>query len=300
MSLRITDLGLANQRSSWIDASRSRLAAAEEQIASGRRITRPSDSPADSANLLRHQHRLQRVGQFARNNDNAKLWSGAADQALQEAANHLGRARTLAIQAGNDTLGPVENKALADDIRAIADGFVAIANTRVQGRAIFAGTASTADAYDEAGNYLGDDGVVQRTIDTNETIAVSSTGPEIFGSSNPIDPMNGSLFESLRALADAVEAGDTDTVRQGIAAVDQATARVGQAQGRVGAVQQQLDAAQSRHGGEMISTEAHVATLRDVDIAEAIIRLRSAEASYEATLSATARGLSRSLLDFIR
>ncbi len=75
---------------------------------------------------------------------------------------------------------------------------------------------------------------------------------------------------------------------------------MGTAQGRVGAISQQLDAAELRHSGERLSVESTVSKLRDTDVAEAIIRLRSAEAGYEATLSATARGVSVSLLDFLR
>lgn len=300
MGLRITNLGTANARRTWIADSRSKLAESERAIATGRRLNRASDDPAASTRLLRHDMRLQRITQYQRNSDNARLWTGAADQTLQSAANNLGRAKTLAVQAGNDTLGPIENGALASDIRAIADELLTIANTKASGRAIFAGTADTSDAYDVNGVYLGDNGVVQRTIDTNETVDVGSTGPAVFGTSNPGDPMNGSVFEALNALADAVEADDNALVRLGIEAVDVATARIGSAQGRIGAVSQQLDAADFRHGGERLAVEGSVSEIRDTDIADAIIRLRSAEASYEATLSATARGLSRSLLDFLR
>ena len=249
---------------------------------------------------MRHDIRLQRITQYQRNSNMARLWVGGADGALQSAANNLGRAKTLAVQAGNDTLGPVERSALAADIRAIVDELRTVANTKVQGRAIFAGTAGSADAYDPANAYLGDAGPVQLTIDAGETVDIAIPGPDVFGISNPGDPMNGSAFEMLNALADAVEAGDNAQIRVGIEAVDAATTRVGQGQGRVGAVSQQLDAAEVRHGAERLAVETTVTNLRDTDIAEAIIRLRSAEAGYEATLSATARGVSVSLLDFIR
>lgn len=300
MSLRITDLGTSTQRADWISARRSRIGEAETEIATGRRINKPSDSPADSSRLMRHENRLRRVEQFGRNVQNARLWTGAADQALQSGSNNMARARTLAIQAGNDTLGPVENKALADDIRAISDGLLAIANTRVSGRAIFGGTSNVSEAYDTAGNYLGDTGVVRRSIDTNETVNVGAVGPNVFGVDNPGDPFNGTAFETLEALADAVEAGDNAGVRAGIEALDVAAARLGTAQGQIGAISQELDAAELRHGSENIITETHVSKIRDVDLAEAVIRLRSAESSYEATLAATARGLSSSLLDFLR
>ena len=78
------------------------------------------------------------------------------------------------------------------------------------------------------------------------------------------------------------------------------TARVGSAQGRIGAVSRQLEAADFRQTGEQLAVETDVSKIRDTDLTEAIIRLRSAEASYQATLAATARGISVSLLDFLR
>jgi flagellar hook-associated protein 3 FlgL len=291
---------MTNSRLSWISDGRARTAEAERSLSTGRRIDQPSDDPAVSTQLMRHTTRLRRIDQFSRNSATARLWIDGADAALQAAANQLGRAKTLAVQAGNDTMGPVERAAIAADIRAIADGLRTIANTKVSGRAIFAGTADATNAYDGAESYLGDARTVELDIDTAETVVIGLPGPEVFGGTNPTDPMNGTAFEALRALADAVEAADTVLIRDGIEAVDSATARVGAGQGRVGATSRQLDAAEFRHGGERLEVGNTVSKLGDTDMAEAIIRLRSAEAGYQATLSATARALSTSLLDFLR
>lgn len=300
MGLRITDQGMTNARLGWMTNNQSQAAEAERAVSTGRRIDQPSDDPAAASQILRHQGRLRRIEQYDRNNASARLWINGADGALQEAATGLGRAKALAVQAGNDTLGPVENAALAADIRAISEELRTVANAKVQGRPIFAGTADGAQAYDLSGVYIGDASSVVMTIDKDETVVVGIPGPEVFGASNPADPFSGSAFEALNALADAVELGDNAAVREGIEAVDLTTSRVGSAQGRIGAISKQLDAAEFRHGGERISVETDVSKIRDTDMAEAIIRMRSTEASYQATLAATARSISTSLLDFLR
>ncbi|MEM7272279.1 MAG: flagellar hook-associated protein FlgL [Actinomycetota bacterium] len=300
MGLRITDQGLANSRLAWVTEGRARTADAETVISSGRRIDAASDDPAAAAQIMRHDLRLQRIEQYQRNNGRARLWVDGADSALQSASTNLARAKTIAVQAGNDTLGPNENAALAADIRSIADEVRSAANRRVSGRLIFAGTSDAATAYDQTDTYLGDTGVVELSIDANETVQIGTNGPEAFGTANPGDPYNGSVFEVLEELADAIESEDNARVRAGIEAVDAAADRIGGVLGRVGAISQQLDAAEVRHSGEKLSVENNVSKLRDTDLAEAMIRLRSAEAGYQATLSATARGLSVSLLDFLR
>ncbi len=300
MGLRITDQGLANSRAHWISEGRATVADTEQQVSTGRKIDSPSEDPGAAAQLMRYDMRLQRLGQYQRNTGNAKLWTGAADTALQSAATNLARAKTIAIQAGNDTLGDEENAALAADIRAIADEMQTISNTKVSGRAIFAGTAGTTDAYDANGAYLGNNDPVQFSVDTNQMVTVGAVGPVVFGVPAPGDPMNGTVFEALEAIAVAIENGDNAQVRLGIEAVDVAATRIGGAQGQIGSTAVALDATDLRHSGERLAVEENVSSIRDTDLAEAVIRLRSAEAGYEATLSATARGLSRSLLDFLR
>jgi flagellar hook-associated protein 3 FlgL len=248
---------------------------------------------------MRSKARLRRIDQYTRNGANARLWIGGADAALQSAANGLGRAKTLAVQAGNDALGNEERVALAADIRSISDHLRTTANSKVAGRSIFSGTASVVDAYAADGSYQGDDSVVELDIDSNETVEIGLPGPEVFGTTN-VAPYSGTVFQTLEELASAVEAGISADVRDGIEAIDVAIARVGQAQGRIGAVTQQLDAAEIRQSGETELVRANLSAVQDTDMAEAIIRLRSAEAGYQATMAAASRGLSLSLLDFLR
>ncbi|MEM8925093.1 MAG: hypothetical protein AAGD35_16430 [Actinomycetota bacterium] len=297
---RITDLGLSNTRMAHIAAGRERLAEVEESIASGKELRRPSQDPPVSARLMRHKDRLRRIEQYQRNNTSAKLWVGAADRALQSAATSLGRAKTLGVQSGNDTLGLTERGALATDIRAISDEIKTLSNVKVSGRPVFAGTADVDQAYDDAGAYIGDLNPVNRTIDSGERVEVGLPGPEVFGTSNPGDPLNGTLFEALEALAVAVETADNAGVLAGIEAIDLATDRAAVAQGRLGAVDRQLVVAEARQGNEQLSVTSSISELQDTDVADAIIRLRSAEAGYQATLAASARGMSTSLLDFLR
>lgn len=297
---RVTDARLATLRAARIEAGRVKLARAEEQIATGRQFQRGSESPTDASKLLRHQRRLERVTQFKRNSENGRLWSDTADQALQSIQTEMTRARTLAVQGANGTNGAEQLATIAVDIRAIASSLINIANTKVLGRPVFGGTTDSSDAYAADGAYLGDAGTVSRTIDSGQVVAINSSGPEVFGTANPGDAMEGDLFEMIRAMADAVEAGDTAEIRRGMESVDTAANRLASAQGRIGAVSNQLDAAENRLGAETIDVSKRVSELRDVDLAEAVIRLSSAEASYQATLSATSRGLSTSLLDFLR
>ena len=45
---------------------------------------------------------------------------------------------------------------------------------------------------------FGDAGVVERTVSTGSTFQVNATGPEVFGVSDPGDPINGNIVEMVR------------------------------------------------------------------------------------------------------
>ncbi|MEM7339747.1 MAG: flagellar hook-associated protein FlgL [Actinomycetota bacterium] len=299
MTIRITDLHQNQARARWISDNRSRSALLERNIATGKAIHQASEDPAASTRLMRHDLRLQRVDQYDRNIGNAKLWLGSADHALQSASTNLSRAKSLAVQAGNSFTDADTRAAISADIRAIRSEMLVIANSQAAGRMIFAGTANVVEAYDAAGAYQGDMGLVLRDVDVGETVDVSAPGPTVFGVANPGDPLNGTAFEMLDQLAADIDANNTAGVRDGIEAVDAAALRISSVVGRIGARTQQLDAAEIRQGGERENVEARASALRDTDVVEAIVQLRAAQASYEASLSATTRAISRSLLDFL-
>jgi len=297
---RITTLGNSTAMRDTIAASQGRLAAAQDQIATGVRFDRSSEAPSDAAAYLRNQRSLDRLSQLSRNSSNARLWLDTTDTALSDAVDSTTRARTLGVQGANDVNSAEARNAIAANLRSIADEMITLSNTVVNGRPIFAGTADTAVAYDAAGNYQGDTGQVVRAVTPNDSFVVAANGPAAFGVPNAGDPYNGTAFQAINELADAVEAGDVGRIRAGIEAMDAVTSRIQAETGRVGGLSARLDEIDTRNQDSQIATQAQISDVRDVDMAEAILRLKSAETSYEATLSAAGRSLSRSLLDFLR
>ncbi len=297
---RITTLGSQNAMQGWLAASQRRLAVGHEQVATGVRLKHASQSPGDSTTLLRNQRSLDRLTQFDRNSANARLWLETADTTLNSGVASLTRARTLAVQGANDTNSVEARAAIAADLRAIGDQMLSLANTTVNNRPMFGGTAGTTRAYDDAGVFLGNTGDVLRSVSANESFSVATNGPAAFGAFDGGNNYAGSVFQVIEELAAAVESGDVAQVRAGIEAVDTATSRMQGEIGRLGGLSSRLGEIESRNQDSQIATQTQISEVRDVDMADAIIRLRSAETSYEATLSSASRSLSVSLLDFLR
>lgn len=276
----------------------SRLAAIQRQVASGRQIERASDSPSAALEALRYRRSLRTYGQYERNLNDAKNWLGNADTALESIDDRLRRAQDLTIQADNGALSPAARTAVATELRAIADEMLGIANTEHLGRPIFNGTSGDSAAYDSNGAYLGDGGTIERTVSSGTTIEVNVTGSDVFGVENPGDPANGNIFELVRTIADAVDAGvEVSGFLDGIAG---AQTRVHSAQATLGARLSSVEKLESRNSDTTVELTSSLSQAEDVDLTEAILGLKSQEAAYTAALSVTGRILDRSLLDFLR
>ena len=110
-----------------------------EQIASGKRVNRPSDDPiaAERINQFRNvirttEHRLLSVEEGV-----SRL--NLSDNALNAAGLTFQRAKELAIQMRNDTNSDVERRNTAQEVQQLILGLASIANTELNGRFILVG-----------------------------------------------------------------------------------------------------------------------------------------------------------------
>lgn len=300
MTGRITELGSVNRYIDWGSSTRSRLADTERQIATGERHERPSSAPTEAGSIIDSRNRLTRLKQFLRNQEAAGQWLATADGALQSTVTAMARARTLALQALSDTTSQDGRNAVAAELRSVASQVLSLSNTAVDGRPIFGGTTSGDRAYDAAGNYIGDTGVVRRRLNDDNTIDIAIAGTGVFGDNNTVDPYAGTPFQLLNQLANDLEAGNIVAARNSLDGIDVATERVLTELGRVGATANRVEELGQLTQSEEVRYTGRLSKQSDTDLAEATVRLRSVEVSYQATLAATARALNRSLLDFLR
>lgn len=284
-------LGIQNANRGLLDA--------QQQATTGRRINKVSDNPADAVSSLNHRAALRRTEQFTRNAEEASTWLNTGDAALAEVQDRLGAVRTLLVQANSGANDSTSRAALADQIRSMRQSIIQSANTTKGGRPIFAGNAGVSVAYDNNGVYQGDAGAVNLPITEGVTMQVNRTGPDIFGTTNA-DPLQGDVFQLLDSLANSVQNGDTAAVSNGITLVDAATRRVSTAQVQIGTSASQLADLTNSLEDSKVALKGSISNLEDVDLAEAIINLKTREAAYQASLQATAKVIQPSLLDFLR
>ncbi|MGE0140373.1 MAG: flagellin, partial [Ilumatobacteraceae bacterium] len=276
----------------------SRLQQTQEQIASNRQLTRPSTNPGATANAMGMRQEIRRAEQRLRSLDDAQGWLSTADSVLTSSLDALGRAKEIAIRAANTgSIGdPAARQAMAAEISSIRSELLANANATYGSRSLFNGTASGA-AYATNGTYLGNSASVVRDVAPSTTVAINLTGPEIFGTAGgPV----GDVFEVLDRLATAITAGDGAAIATEHVNVDNAAAQLSAATVEIGSRSARLEDAKVRAEDGLSLLKSQLSQVEDVDIVDALIRVKAQESSYQAALQVAANVIPTSLLDYLR
>ncbi|NAE18351.1 flagellar hook-associated protein FlgL, partial [Enterococcus hirae] len=189
MSTRVTTGMLANSALTNLQSQLSATAKLQDQLSSGKRISKPSDDPSGTVSALQMRQQLRLNDQYSRNINDGTGWLNQTDSALMTASNSLISVRSSITQALNwsnqtsDSLG-----AISASIDGVKSQLVSLANTQYNGRAVFSGTSSgtavTVDSTATPPTYTwaqtGTAGV-QRQIDATTAVQVDTDGRTIFG-----------------------------------------------------------------------------------------------------------------------
>ncbi len=295
--MRVTNTMMTSTTLVDLNRSLERLQRSQSQLASGRRIQVPSDDPAGASSAMLIRNQLRQGEQHQRAQSDAQSWLATADSVIVNGLDLMSRVKELAVRAANSgSNDAISRGALATEIGAIREDLIAMANTQYLGRSLFNGTADGA-AYDASGAYQGNDGAVLRDVAPGTTVQVNVTGLDVFGDAGAPE---GDLFAVLDRMQAAISAGDMAALATEHSNLDAARERAGAAAASVGSRSARLDGVMARTSADEITLRETLSTIEDVDIAEALIAVKTRENAYTAALQAASRVLPPSLLDYMR
>jgi flagellar hook-associated protein 3 FlgL len=296
---RVTEGMLGRRLLSDLRASTQRIATAQRQIASGRRIDKPSDDPLATHNALRLRSELAGIAQDKRTIDDTKGWIDTTDSALATITDVVHRARELALQGANGAIGQTERNKLADEVDQLIETAKSAANSSYGGRYVLAGQSTASQPYSPGpvDAYAGDTAAIARQIGPGVSVQISIPGVTILGNGSG----DAKLLTTLRTLAADLRGGNLAGLR-GPALNDLASnlEDVTSARGTIGALSTRLDAAATRLAQVEESTSALLSENEDTDIAKAMIDLTTQQSVYHAALQSGQSLIQPSLLDFLR
>ena len=195
-----------------------RLSDIQEQIATGRRLNRPSDDPAAASQILRLEQALATNDQFQRNADMANNRLTLEEATLKNIQDALLRVRELAIQGSNSTMSDTDRNALAQEVNEKLEEMISLANTRDSNlEYLFSGFNTNIKPISRAADgtfvYSGDHGQRGIQISTGRQIFDSDAGNEVFMNlrngngtfqTNPAATNTGDTIVSLGQVVDTV------------------------------------------------------------------------------------------------
>ena len=277
----------------------SRMSDLQARMSSGKTITKPSDDPAGAARAMAYRADQAAANQASRNADDGIAWLGTTDNAMQASIAALRRARDLTVQGANSgAMGPTSREAIATEIDGIRDQLLDLANTTLQGRALFAGTTGDGKAFDDASSatpyaWHGTTGsTVERRVSPDATVRVDSNGVAAFGEgATSVFALLDSISADLRGTTEVSgRLGEIDTKLNGM------LSQVAD----VGIRYKQVSDAQSAIAVKLQDAASSISGIEDIDLAETIMELKMQEVAYQGALGAAARVLQPTLMDYLR
>lgn len=272
----------------------------QDQLASGSKLTRPSDNPVATVKGMSYRTTLAKNEQYKENLGEAVSWLDATDTTLTQVNSGLSRVKDLLIQAGTDTVTDDDRKAIQKEIDQIRMQMRDVANTQQGDKFLFSGTATTtplfADSTVNAGagevaTLQGNEQEVKIEVYDGIQFTVSANGKDLF---TGIDNF---MSEVQTAVNGGVAAIDISKLLTDGAAQVEKTLKL---QASVGAKQNRVDTMLDRIESQKLAVTKQLSNNEDVEYEKTITQMITEESTHQAALSVGAKIIQATLVDFIR
>ena len=293
--MRITDGMISRNLLSTINSSRQSMNVYQNQIASGKKISKVSDNPVDYTKIETFKKIINQNDQYLTGIDLAKGWIDNTSTALEQINEGLLTAKELAIRAADISNNADNLETFKNQIEDIIEDTISLTNSTFMGKSIFAGTKSTTkNAFLYNGTsvtYTGNDKQINRKIADNYYVDTNVSGREI---------LETNIFDSLINFKKALETGDIPNITNSIDNLNNASVEITKLNSSIGSVKMQIENTQNRIETSTLNLKSYLSNVEDADMAEAITNYKSEETAYQAALSSAASAINLNILSFLR
>jgi flagellar hook-associated protein 3 FlgL len=279
--------------------SQSAVDIALQEVATGKKVTVPSDNPAAAADMVQNTIETANVDQYTQNVSTMLSRVQTADSSLGTVVTSLTQAISLGTEGANGTNNTSNLQAIATQVQGILKSVVAQANTSYQGTYLFGGTETSSAPYTASSSsssgytYNGNSDVNSVAVGDDMNVQLNLPGSQIFSNSNA------DVLGSLSSLVTALQSGDATAIGNATSAVSAALSNVSQQRVFYGNAESQLNSQETYLQQETVSLTSQQNSLVDVDEAQAATALSQAETANNAAEAAAAKVLPQTLLNYL-
>lgn len=290
-------------------ALQNKLATTQAQLSASKQILAPSDSPDQAAAIQRLRGEIDKQANHKTNLQVALRHYAVEETALKSSSDILVRLKELAIQAANDTQGPVSRKAIATEMKALRDQLLSFGNTKDDsGNYIFSGTRVNTQAFktnsDGKVSYEGDQTQTKIPAGVERTVSYTRSGTDVFSRVVRTDAQNQTqstgFFDALDDMISAVDNSQISGIQQSIGDVDQMLGNLTLSLAQCGSdqniVQSQMDVLDET----TLRLKSSLSDVEDLDYATAVTKMNKEMMALQAAMGSFSKISSLTLFDYIR
>ncbi|MFC1556301.1 flagellar hook-associated protein FlgL [candidate division KSB1 bacterium] len=304
--MRVTDSFRYRTVSRNLNSSRERMTDLQEQLSTGKRINRPSDDPVNISKSMKLRTVLESNFQFQDNISDAVTQLTVQEESLNQIHDILLEMKELVTAGASDSI--VVKKSIAEQVEQMMQNMLEVANTKFNGRYIFGGTETQNQPFvfntnvinfgvdGDVVDYYGDLGRVKRQVNETTQVDVNLNGMQVF---NQAGGEGIDLFQMMYDTKEALLDDDTDGVRDKMEDVETALEQTLNNFLKIGTRRQLVQFNEDRYLTQNTQIRATMSSLEDTDYGQAFVAFKAEENALNSALSAGARVVSPSLLDFI-
>ncbi len=297
-----------DRASTQLATVQSSLSKTQEQLSTGKQITKPSDEPDKASLVTRLESELARQESYQSTLSTVEIKLSTQETALRNVSDVMYRIKELTVQANSDTMGKLDRESIAVEIESLRDQVLSLANTQdTSGNYIFAGSRVTEPSFglNSQGliDYQGDQSRMQVAVGDNRLMNVNRPGSDAFVRVVRDDGKGGKVgvgfFQALGDLAKAVRTSDRAAMQRGIGEIDAMQQGVSEATAQVGADLNVVDAQKNVLDEVKLRLKTTLSAVQDLDYTEAITRMNRDQLALEAAQSSFAKISKLSLFNYL-
>ena len=304
--MRVTTKMLTNNFQKNMNKNLNRFQKIQNQLASGKLVSKPSDNPFLATRIMDYQTEIARKEQYERNIGDVTGFMDVTDTVLGQVTDQLNRFKELTVKA-DSTESEADLKIIATEMDELMKTMTDTLNTTFNDKYIFSGTATNTKPFElnnGAITFNGNADTIKIEVGQGIYIDQNIPGQEVLGRIEETDA-NGNtvtynVFDSMNKISEALKNGDTEQANKLMGHIDQHIDNVLQIRGKVGSVQNRMEIMLDKTKEEILSSTELLSNAQDVDYAEKFIEYMALQASYQSTLQISSQIIQPSLLDFLR
>ncbi|MGN7359303.1 flagellar hook-associated protein FlgL [Paenibacillus sp. SAF-054] len=316
--LRVTSNMMSSQLMLNLNRNALQMNNTQNQLATGRKLNKPSDDPVGITYSLRYRGELASNEQYTKNVDSALSWLDYNDTVLGQTGDVIQKLRELTVQASTGSNPQSALDSIRQEIGQLKEQLIDIANSTLNGKYIFNGESFDKKPYDFLKNADGtsntsgmvngqlvgpsidtlvtDKGLINYSVGDSIQLPINLTGNAVFGNGNDAD----NIFKIIDNLTEGLSNGNFKGLSSQLSLIDSRMETILTTRAELGAKTNRIELMQGRLSDLNINLTDLQSKTEDADYTDLIMQSKIQENIYNASLSAGSKIIQPTLVDFLR